>query len=185
MLRGAWGVRANNLGKILRAASGTILLRPILLPRLAIPRESISEVITTRAFLSVLLAAILWTHCGLSGKAEVVVAGPDADAVPAAPSTLKEQVVRIPAGAQVDVRLVNHERVRGRLGEISAEAFTVQVAKGNQIDARRLAFSDVQAVKQVGGGKGKYVLVGVGIGVVVLLVVAILVTRSTFKNFTP
>ncbi|MGA3167481.1 MAG: hypothetical protein ABSF14_15365 [Terriglobia bacterium] len=137
-----------------------------------------------RALLSVLLATVLWVHSGLSGKAEVAAADSSPEAVPAERPTLKEKVTRIPAGSQVEVRLLNQERIRGRLGEISAEAFTVQVAKGNQIDTRRLAFSDVKSVKQLGGEKGKYILIGVGIALVVIVVLAVVVTRTAFKGIT-
>ena len=112
-----------------------------------------------RALLSVLLATILWVHCGLSGKAQVAAADSSSEAVPAQRPTLKELVNRIQAGSQVEVRLLNQQRIRGRLGEVSTETFSVQVAKGNQIDTRHLAFSDVKSVKQLGGGKGKYILI--------------------------
>jgi hypothetical protein len=143
---------------------------------------SIQEVIMGRALLSVLLATILWVHCGLSGKAQVAAADSSSEASAAQRPTLKEQVTRIPAGSQVEVRLLNQERIRGRLGEVSAEAFTVQVAKGSQIETRRLAFSDVKSVKQLGGGKGKYILIGVGIALVVIVVLAVVVLRNPLKD---
>ena len=137
-----------------------------------------------RALLSVLLATILWVHCGLSGEAQVADTDSSSEASAAQRPTLKELVNRIQAGSQVEVRLLNQERIRGRLGEVSAETFSVQVAKGNQIDTRHLAFSDVKSVKQLGGGKGKYILIGAGIALVVIVVLAVVVTRSTFKGLS-
>ncbi len=86
---------------------------------------------------------------------------------------LKEQVFQIPAGSQVEVRLLNKERLRGRLGEVSEEGFTVQIAQGNQIDTRKVAFGDVKSVKVIDKEKGKHIFLGVGIAVGTLLVLAL------------
>jgi len=133
-----------------------------------------------RGVLSVLLAAILWVHCGLSAKAEVVGAGATSQASTSHKPTLKEQVIQIPAGSQVEVRLLNQERFRGRLGDVSDEGFTVQIAKGNQIETRKLAFGDVKSMKQIGGKTHTaiYILAGVGIAFGIILVLAFTLGRA-------
>jgi hypothetical protein len=145
---------------------------------------SIQEIIMGRALLSVLLATVLWVHSGLSGKAQIATVDSGSVGVPARRPTLKEAVTRIPAGSQVEVRLLNQERIRGRLGEVFAEAFTVQIAKEKRIDTRHLAFSDVQSVKQLGGGKGKYILIGAGVTLVVIVVLALVFTVHMMKGLS-
>jgi hypothetical protein len=96
--------------------------------------------------------------------------------------TVREHVLKIPAGAIVVVHLRNKERVKGRLGEVTTEAFTVQTAKGNEIEKRTVSFDEVQSIKtasttghKVGLGLG---IAGVGIGVVILVVVIVLINAA-------
>ena len=62
-------------------------------------------------------------------------------------STLRERVLKIPAGAIVVVRLRNKEKVKGRMGEVTNEAFTVQTATGNEIEKRTVSFDEVKSIK--------------------------------------
>ena len=93
--------------------------------------------------------------------------------------TVRERVLKIPAGAIVVVHLRNKEKVKGRLGEVTDEVFTVQTAQGNQIEKRSVSFGEVKSIKtvsttghKVGLGLG---ITGVAIGAVVLgiLIVAL------------
>jgi hypothetical protein len=87
--------------------------------------------------------------------------------------TVKEQVIQIPAGSQVEVRLLNKERFRGRLGDVSNEGFTVQTAQGNRIETRKVAFSDAKSVKAIERGKKRNILLGAGVALVFLFVLAV------------
>ena len=125
-----------------------------------------------RGPLSVLLVSILWVQSGLSAKAEAAQAVPTSHASASQKPTLKEQVIQIPTGAQVEVRLLNKERIRGRLGDISDEGFTVLIAKGNQIETRQVAFGDVKSVKEVRKQRtALYVFLGVAMTLGLLLAV--------------
>jgi len=98
--------------------------------------------------------------------------------------TLKEQVLEIPAGSVVEVRLKTKEKLRGRLGDVSADAFTVKLAKGDKIDERKLGFDDLKSIKVVEGGSkagrtALYILAGVGVGLVILIVVAAVALRGS------
>ena len=125
-----------------------------------------------RGPLSVLLVSILWVQSGLSAKAEAAQAVPTSHASASQKPTLKEQVIQIPTGAQVEVRLLNKERVRGRLGDISDEGFSVLIAKGNQIETRQVAFGDVKSVKEVRKQRtALYVFLGVAMTLGLLLAV--------------
>ncbi len=87
-------------------------------------------------------------------------------------STFRERVLKIPPGAIVVVRLRNKEKVKGRMGEVTNEAFTVQTAQGNEIEKRTVSFDEVKSIKtasttghKVGLGLG---IAGVGVGATVL-----------------
>jgi len=71
-------------------------------------------------------------------------------------------VLKIPAGAIVIVRLRNKEKVKGRLGEVTDEAFMVQTAEGNQIEKRRVSFQEAKSIKAVSTTGHK---VGLGLGI--------------------
>jgi hypothetical protein len=127
-----------------------------------------------RGTLSFLLASILWVHCGLYAKAEVLRAVASSQASGSQKPTLKEQVVQIPAGSQVEVRLLNKERLRGRLGEVSDETITVQIAQADRIDTRKVAFGDVKSVRVIGNeSKKRGILIGVAAAFGTLLVLAL------------
>lgn len=128
----------------------------------------------SRDVVSVLLAAILWFLSGLSAKAETVGMAAASQANASPQPTLKEQVIQMPAGSQVEVRLLSKERFRGRLGEISDEGFTVQIAQENRLESRKVAFGDVKSVKVIGNrGTRRGILIGVGATVGILLVLAL------------
>jgi len=128
-----------------------------------------------RDVLSVLLASILWFLSGLSAKAETVGAAASQATASQKPTVnWLELVIQIPVGSQVEVRLLNKERFRGRLGEISDEGFSVQIAQGNRIETRKVAFGDVKSVKVMGNNEKKRgILIGVAAAFGILLVLAL------------
>jgi hypothetical protein len=132
-----------------------------------------------RDVLSLFLASVLWVHSGLSAKAETVGAAAASQASGSREPTLKEQVIQIPAGAQVEVRLLNKERLRGRLGNISDEGFTVQIAQGNRIETRTVAFGEVKSVKEIRKQHTtKYVFIGVAMTLGLLLAVGYVIDAA-------
>jgi hypothetical protein len=132
--------------------------------------KSRPEEIVRRNVLSVLLASILWVQSALSAEAEAAQATPTSNASASQKPALKEQVIQIPSGAQVEVRLLNKERIRGRLGDISDEGITVQIAQANRIETRQVAFSDVKSVKEVRKQRtALYVFLGVAMTLGLLL----------------
>jgi TRAP-type mannitol/chloroaromatic compound transport system substrate-binding protein len=125
-----------------------------------------------RCVISLLLVSVLWVHSGLFAKAETARAVATSQASASQKPTLKEQIIQIPTGVQVEVRLLNKERLRGRLGEVSDEGFSVQIAKGNQIETRKVAFSDVKSVKEIRKRHtAAYVFLGVAMTLGLLLAV--------------
>lgn len=131
-----------------------------------------------RELISVFLAWLLWTQSGLCAKAKDGGASNPPQTENAAAQTLKERLLEIPPGTMVEVRLMNRERLRGRLGEISDEGFALQTAKGNKIETRKIAFDELKSIKTLEGkGTGKtagYIILGglAGIGVLFLVLLA-------------
>ena len=134
-----------------------------------------------RESLSILLTWLLWVN-SLPGKPRNAAT---LHQVPISKkANLKERALAIPTGSQVEVRLKNKEKLRGQLIEVSNEALTLKVAKGETIYERKLAFDELKSIKGVEGGSkaGRvtlYILAGVGVGLVILFVIAAVALRDS------
>ncbi|MGD0921487.1 MAG: hypothetical protein ABSA70_06950 [Terriglobia bacterium] len=127
-----------------------------------------------RDIICLVLATLLSGCTTLEAKVGAAGAIPPGQAEPKAKPTLKEQVIQMQAGSQVEVRLLSKERFRGRLGEVSDEGFTLQIAQANRIETRKVAFGDVKYVKAMGNNEKKRgILIGVGATLGTLLVLAL------------
>ena len=136
-----------------------------------------------RPSLSVFLAWMLFAN-SLPAKPKLLAAMDSSQTSTTPKPTFKERVLEIPAGSMVEVHLKAKEKLRGRLGEISNEAFTVKVAKGNTIEDRKIAFDDVKSIKSVEASQGKRtalcILLGVGLAVATLgIIAAIAISRGS------
>jgi len=93
-------------------------------------------------------------------------------------ATIQEKILEVPPGTMIEVRLTNKQKVRGRLGEVSNEGFSLQTAQGNKVQTKKIAFTDVKSFKNaqgetVGKGIGRgivYGLAGIGILMVILII---------------
>lgn len=134
-----------------------------------------------RASLSVFLAWLLFSN-SLPAKPKTLAALNNAQAPTSQKPSLKEKVLEIPAGSMVEVRLKSKEKLRGRLGEVSNEGFTVKLAKGNKIEDRKLAFEDVKSFKAVDmrphTNNAAWVVVGIAAGAVAVLVILFVYIRT-------
>ena len=99
--------------------------------------------------------------------------------------TIQKQVEAIAKGSTVEVKtnLKRMKKVTGRLGEVSAEGFEVQVTQGQKVDSVRLRFADVTSVAEKLQHKKTspwvWVLAGVGGAVLVLVIVgAVIATHG-------
>jgi hypothetical protein len=132
--------------------------------------------------LCIVLASILFLHSGLEAKAKVH--GATSPAQAEAKPIFKERILEIPPGSMIEVRLVTKEKVRGRLGEVSNEGFSLQTAKGNNIETRKIAFEDLKSIKKVEGAKAAktagYVTLGVlaGLGAVLLIIIIAVLAQA-------
>ncbi|MBZ5516553.1 MAG: hypothetical protein LAN62_17230 [Acidobacteriia bacterium] len=112
-------------------------------------------------------------------EARVDAAGPVSPGQAAAGGkpTLKERIVEVPPGTMIEVRLLNEEKIRGRLGELTDEGFSLTTAQGEKIATQKVAFTDIKSFKRIeGGAAGKaghavlWALAGIGVLTVVLII---------------
>jgi hypothetical protein len=94
--------------------------------------------------------------------------------------TIQEQVVRIAQGAAVEVRLSQgNEKLRGRMGDVATDGFTLQIAQGSQMTNRPIAFSEVKAIKTAGKhSTAKTVFATIGVIWVVLTVITLIAYKG-------
>jgi len=93
--------------------------------------------------------------------------------------TVPEQVLEIPSGTMVEVRLRDNSKLRGRLGTVSEKGFVLQELTGAGPQDRNLTFTDVKSVKVVKKRNPAATAAKIGLGVgaaagVVFIVLAIL-----------
>jgi hypothetical protein len=92
---------------------------------------------------------------------------------------LKQEIILIPAGSILEVRLVDKRKLTGRLGEVTDEGFELQYVKGDKVVKESIVYKDVKSYKQrnregmsTGAKVALGMLAGVGVLFVVLLIVA-------------
>ena len=89
--------------------------------------------------------------------------------------------MEIPPGTMIEVRLMDKNKVRGRLGEVTNEGFSLQTAQGNKVGTQKITFTEVKSLKKVEGETtGKkfsrgliYGLAGIGVLTVILIIWAV------------
>ena len=100
--------------------------------------------------------------------------------------TLQETIGAIATGSIIEAktRIKEMKTVRGRLGAVTSEGFSVQVAKGASVDTVTLKYEDVKKVS-LKSETGKrhtalWILAGVGIGVGVLIAVFAIIYAASY-----
>lgn len=122
-----------------------------------------------------LLASVLVLQPALYARAEAK-SSPRPQEANSQKPTLKEKIVSLPAQSFVEVKLLDKSKLRGRLGEISNDAFALQVAQGDKIQSMSVSFDQVKSLKVVetqGSKAGRgllYALAGIGALFVVLVI---------------
>ena len=79
-----------------------------------------------------------------------------------AQTAVKDQVLTIPVGTLVQVKLKDKRTLVGRMGAATDQSFTVQYAKNDKIVDEKVAFQDVKSVKPKAHGMRTGVKVGIG-----------------------
>jgi hypothetical protein len=90
-------------------------------------------------------------------------------------ATVQDEVAKLTKGSMIEVKLKSRKKVNGRLGEVSADGFEVQVSQGQKADNVNLPFANVDWVAAKTPAKGSHkavwIVVGVGVGVVVVMTI--------------
>jgi len=92
---------------------------------------------------------------------------------------LRRQVAHLRAGALIEVRFLNRENVRGRLGAVDPDGFALKLHAS--ASERHIAFAEVKSVKAI-QSKGSKVAVWIVVGVLVVAVVAAIGVYLTFRH---
>jgi hypothetical protein len=98
--------------------------------------------------------------------------------------TVQERILEVPNGSIIEVRLMNKQKIRGKLGEVTSEGFSLQTAQGTKVETQKFAFTEVKSFKQVSGTGTKaghglvYALAGIGVVAVVLVIVGVAMAGS-------
>ena len=131
----------------------------------------ISYCLKLRRFLPPALAWLLLLMTSLAPGLDARAA-----AAPAEPAALKGQLLKIPIGSPIEVRLLSKEKIRGQLAAVADDAVSIKTVVGSAIDEKKVPFDQVRSVKQVRGGLsvGAKVAVTVVIAGIILGVLGIL-----------
>ena len=98
--------------------------------------------------------------------------------------TVQKQVGQIAKGSNIEVKMKPKKmnKVTGRLGEVTAEGFEVQVAQGQKVDNIKLRFADVKSVAEKTQHKKSHpavwVLAGVGAALLVVVIIGAVVATG-------
>jgi hypothetical protein len=122
-----------------------------------------------RDFICLVWATMLFGYSTLEARVGASGAVPPAQAESAQKPTVKERILEIPPGTMIEVRLLNKQKIRGRLGEITNEVFSLQIARGNKIETQKVAFTDVKSLKKFESGEAGKMAGGVVIGILAAL----------------
>jgi hypothetical protein len=87
---------------------------------------------------------------------------------------MASQINAMPPGAKIELRLTNHQTVRGTMGQVANAAFTFV---DSRTGARQIAFDEVASVKQLKSHTTRNVLIVVAVGVAALGITAGIIFR--------
>jgi len=91
--------------------------------------------------------------------------------------TVAARVAKIAAGTEIEVRLFNKEKLRGRLDGVSGMGFILLIPSGPASIKRNLAFDDVKSVKVVSARRPRGLAFPVMVAGVVVAVILLLAVR--------
>ena len=137
-----------------------------------------------RDMILLILISVLFGNSVLEARVGASATGASLPQETTQKATVQERIMEIPPGTMVEVRLMNKHTLRGRLGEVTNEGFSLQTAQGNKVETQKIAFTEVKSLKKVEGettGKkvGRGVIYGLaGIGVLILIMTIVLLARQ-------
>jgi hypothetical protein len=129
-----------------------------------------------RSWTAVILSVLLWT--GTPVRCAPRPAGDEKG------PTIQETMVLIPAGSTIEVKTKAKQKLRGRLGMLTRDAFELQTAQGEKLQTQSLRFDEVKSVKTLNdqGSTGrvvKHTLIGIAVVAVVITVVSLIIAAAS------
>lgn len=109
-----------------------------------------------RDIICLVLTALLFSTTTLEARAAAVGALPVAQTESKGNATLKQRMLEVQPGTMIEVRLLNKQKIRGRLGELTDEGFTLTTARGEKISTQKVAFTEVNSFKKVEASSADY-----------------------------
>jgi hypothetical protein len=76
---------------------------------------------------------------------------------------LKDRLRHTMAGTQIEVRLKNRQKMRGRLGELTDDAFALEKTNAGKVEIQSIAFRDLLSMKLVDPHEHSSMWVPIGI----------------------
>ena len=130
-----------------------------------------------RDMILLILISVLFGNSVLEARVGASATGASLPQETTKKATVQERIMEIPPGTMIEVRLMNKQKLRGRLGEVTNEGFSLQTAQGNKVETQKIAFTEVKSLKNVGETTGRKVGKGViyGLAVVGILVVIMVI----------
>ena len=132
-----------------------------------------------RDIICLVLVTMVFNTTALEAKVGAAGAVPAEEAGTERRRTLKERFLEVPPGTMIEVRLLDKQRVRGRLGDLTNEGFSLTTAQGEKIETQKVAFANVKSFKKLEGAKAAktagWIVLGALAGLGVLLVVIVVV----------
>lgn len=130
-----------------------------------------------RDIICLVLATLLFATTTLEAKVGAAGALPRGQTEGDHKPTLKERILEVPPGTMIEVRLLDKQKIRGRLGDLTDEGFNLTTAQGEKIETQKVSFTDMKSFKRVEGATtGKALSKGLlwglaGIGVLTVILV--------------
>lgn len=129
-----------------------------------------------RDTICLLLATVFFGAATLSARSHKARVVPSGEASAEQTARLKQKLLEVPTGTMIEVRLLNKLKIRGRLGQVDDQGFSLTTAQNGKIVTQRLVFNEMNSLKKVEGGKGGHIalwmLAGVGALVLICAIVA-------------
>lgn len=133
-----------------------------------------------REIICCVLATVLFATTTLDARLSALLAVPPGRAATEQQTTMKERLLGVPPGTMIEVRLRNKQKIRGRLGEINDEGFTLTTLQEQKVVKEKIAFTELKSFKKVEGGKAGHRVLWMlaGVGALVLILSIIILARG-------
>ncbi len=98
----------------------------------------------------------------------------------AADQTIRARLLSIPSGTPVEARLVNKQKLRGKLGAVTDSTLTLQTIENGRIVDKPIALDELRSVKvKTGMSTAAKVGIGVAAGAGALIVAMVIAVKAS------